>query len=339
MTATEAPLLEVRGVVKTFPAGGLLHRRVVHAVDGVDLHVRRGEVLSLVGESGSGKSTLGRCIAGMSAPDSGSILFDGQDVAALDRAGRVEFRRRVQPVFQDPRASLDPRWPIARTIAEPLVANGMGAAAARDARVAELMSLVGLPRHLADRRPRELSGGQQQRVAIAAALALEPELLVADEPVSALDVSVQAQILNLLAELRERLGLALLFIAHDLGVVEYLSDRVAVMYLGRVVETGTVDDIFEQPQHPYTRALIDAIPHPDPQRRMTTARLAGEIPSPIAPPSGCHYHTRCPWAVDRCSVERPGQTPFGPTHEAACFVAAEHPFPPRTSVTLQKGTL
>jgi oligopeptide/dipeptide ABC transporter ATP-binding protein len=330
---TFRPLLEVEGVVKRFPvrrgpfgAGGW-----VHAVEGVDLTVGRGEVVSLVGESGSGKSTLGRCVTGMSAPTSGRIHFDGQDIAGpvgpggrrAARAARRSFRRRVQPVFQDPRSSLDPRWSIERTIREPLTAYRVGTPAERTARVHELMALVGLGRHLAERRPRELSGGQQQRVAIAAALALEPDLIVADEPVSALDVSVQAQILNLLAELRSELGVALLFIAHDLSVVEHISDRVAVMYLGRIVETGTVSEIFTRPRHPYTQALIDSIPRPDPGQRMSSARLSGEIPSPVHPPSGCSFHPRCPAAVDRCATQEPPTVTFGPGHRADCLVLAE----------------
>jgi len=289
-----------------------------------------------VGESGSGKSTLGRCITGMDAPTSGRIVFDGQDLSALSGRERAAFRRRVQPVFQDPRSSLDPRWPIARTIREPLEANGIGSAADRAARVRELMDLVGLPAHFAQRRPAELSGGQQQRVAIAAALALEPDLLVADEPVSALDVSVQAQILNLLGQLRSQLGLALLFIAHDLSVVSHLSNRVAVMYLGRIVEVGTTDEVFDDPRHPYTKALIDAIPHADPGRPMRRTNLVGEIPSPVAPPSGCHFHTRCPVAIAQCSAQIPQPTPFSPTHRAACFVAAANtPHVPSPSM---KGT-
>jgi oligopeptide/dipeptide ABC transporter ATP-binding protein len=318
-----APLLEVEGLVKRFPIRrGLIGSGSVHAVEGVDLHIRPGEVLSLVGESGSGKSTLGACVTGMSKPTAGRIRFAGEDVALASRRGRAQFRRRVQPVFQDPRSSLDPRWPIERTIREPLDAYRVGSPADRTARVAELMDLVGLPRHLSARQPRELSGGQQQRVAIAAALALGPELLVADEPVSALDVSVQAQILNLLDELRNRLKLALLFIAHDLSVVEHLSDRVAVMYLGRIVETGPVERIFASPEHPYTRALIDAIPHADPGRKMSRIRLTGEIPSPVNPPSGCRFHPRCPVAIEQCRTVDPPQTHFDQTHSAACHVAA-----------------
>lgn len=327
MTSEQAPLLEVKGIVKQFAAHGTLRRRTVHAVDTVNFEIYPGQVLSLVGESGSGKSTLGRCIAGMVAPTAGQILFEGRDIASLNRQERSTFRRRVQPVFQDPRSSLDPRWPVAKTIAEPLVANHLGTRSQQTDRVAELMNLVGLPAHLAQRRPRELSGGQQQRVAIAAALALGPDLLVADEPVSALDVSVQAQILNLLADLRQRLGVSLLFIAHDLAVVKFLSDRVAVMYLGRIVEVGTTDEIFNNPKHPYTQGLIESIPQPDPLEHSSGTSLAGEIPSPIDPPTGCHFHPRCPWAIDRCHQERPQDTKFSSTHRAACFVAAANTAP------------
>ena len=312
-------------MVKRFPVRrGLFGRGgAVHAVEGVDLTVHRGEVVSLVGESGSGKSTFGRCVTGMTSPTSGQILFEGADIHASSGSAARAFRRRVQPVFQDPRASLDPLWTIERTIREPLDSYRIGTPAQRTERVRELMDLVGLPRRLADQRPRQLSGGQQQRVAIAAALALEPELLVADEPVSALDVSVQAQILNLLARLRRDLGLALLFIAHDLSVVEHISDRVAVMYLGRVVESGSVEAVFERPEHPYTKALMAAIPRPDPRRRMTGHRLTGEIPSPVNPPSGCRFHPRCPVAISRCATDDPADTDFGAGHLAACHVAAD----------------
>lgn len=320
------PLLQVQGLVKHFPLRrGVFGRgAVVHAVELVDLVVNRGEVVSLVGESGSGKTTVGRCITGMTAPTAGAIRFEGQDIAGNSRTAKDAFRRRVQPVFQDPRSSLDPRWTIERTIGEPLVAYRIGDPEQRSARVRELMDMVGLPTHLEQRRPQELSGGQQQRVAIAAALALEPDLIVADEPVSALDVSVQAQILNLLSELRSRLDLALLFIAHDLSVVEHLSDRVAVMYLGRIVETGPVEDVYRRPRHPYTQALIEAIPRPDPALVMSANRLTGEIPSPVHPPSGCRFHPRCPVAVDRCSTDDPAHTVFGLRHTAACHVAAMH---------------
>jgi oligopeptide/dipeptide ABC transporter ATP-binding protein len=330
----EGPLLEIAGLVKHFPVRrGLFGRAaVVHAVENVDLTIHRGEVLSLVGESGSGKTTLGKCITGMLTPTAGTIRFDGVDTAGGSGSVRQAFRRRVQPVFQDPRSSLDPRWIIERTIREPLDAYQIGSSADRSVRVRELMDLVGLPGHLGARRPQELSGGQQQRVAIAAALALDPDLIVADEPVSALDVSVQAQILNLLSELRSRLNLALLFIAHDLSVVEHISDRVAVMYLGRIVEIGDVQDVYQRPRHPYSQALIEAIPRPDPRMPMSATRLVGEIPSPVNPPSGCRFHPRCPVAIPICSTDDPVQTLFGPRHHAACHVAA------LTSTTTQPTT-
>jgi len=318
-------LLEVRGLTKHFPVRGALVARsaVVHALDGVDLAVAPGELVAVVGESGSGKTTLARCILGLTAPTSGEIRFHGEEVTHLRGASRREFRRRVQPIFQDPYASLDPRWPIARTIREPLDAFGIGRPAERDVRVAGLLDRVGLPGRFADRRPHELSGGQRQRVGIAAALALEPELIVADEPVSALDVSVQAQILNLLAGLQRDLGLALILITHNLAVVEHICDRAAVLYLGRSAEEGTIDELFGDPEHPYTQALMAAIPYPDPERRVTAARIQGEIPSPIHPPAGCRFHPRCPVAIERCRTEVPELTDFGPGHRAACHVARD----------------
>ena len=317
-----APLLRVQGLVKTFPAGsGLLDRRVVHAVSGVDFEVQPGEILAVVGESGSGKSTLGRCLLRLVEPSAGRIVFDELDVTAVSGRALREFRRQAQPVFQDPFSSLDPRWPIARTIREALDAYAVGRAADRERRVDELLDLVGLPRSLRLRRPQSLSGGQRQRVAIASALALAPRLIVADEPVSALDVSVQAQILNLFVRLRELLGLTIVFIAHDLAVVEHLADRVAVMYLGRIVEIGPTARVFGIPEHPYTRALLAAIPHPDPGLRLPPQQLRGEIPNPIDPPPGCRFNPRCPVAIARCSVEVPALAEFGPGHWAACHVA------------------
>jgi oligopeptide/dipeptide ABC transporter ATP-binding protein len=318
-----APLLEVRGLVKHFPAErGLLGRHaVVHAVDGVDLEVRRGEVLAVVGESGSGKSTLARCVLRLIAPTSGSIVFDGEDVTRIRGARLAFFRQRVQPVFQDPYSSLDPRWRVGRSVREALDAFGIGSREEREARVHDLLDRIGLSPAHADRRPHELSGGQRQRVGIAAALAPAPDLIVADEPVSALDVSVQAQVLNLLAELQRDLGLAILFVAHDLAVVEHISHRVAVMYLGKIVELGSTEQVFRDAQHPYTKALLDAIPYPDPSRRVRAAGLEGEIPSPITPPTGCRFHTRCPVAIERCTSEEPAFTQFDDGHLAACHVA------------------
>ena len=316
-------LLHVEGLVKRFPVRSGLFRPSVrlHAVDGVDLDVAPGEVLAVVGESGSGKSTLARCILRLIDPTAGSIVFDGVDVTDANGKDLALLRRRVQPVFQDPFSSLDPRWTVGRSVREALDAQAIGSKEERAARVTDLLDRVGLSGALADRRPHELSGGQRQRVGIAAALAPSPALIVADEPVSALDVSVQAQVLNLLAELQASLGLAILFVAHDLSVVRHISHRVAVMYLGRIVETGATEAVFGDPQHPYTKTLLEAIPEADPSRRLRPSELTGEIPSPIAPPSGCRFHTRCPVAIARCSDDDPEMTDFGGGHLAACHVA------------------
>ena len=318
-----APILEVRSLVKYFAVGGTVlgHGPVVHAVEGVDLEVRRGEVLAVVGESGSGKSTLARCILRLIDPTSGQIVFDGVDVTRTRGRDLSRFRQRIQAVFQDPYSSLDPRWTVERSVGEALDASRIGTKDERVARVRDLLERVGLSATLANRHPHELSGGQRQRVGIAAALAPSPELIVADEPVSALDVSVQAQVLNLLAELQRDLGLAIVFVSHDLAVVEHISHRVAVMYLGRIVETGPTEELFGDPKHPYTKTLLDAIPQPDPSRRLRPAELSGEIPSPISPPSGCRFHTRCPVAIDRCVADDPDMTDFGARHFAACHVA------------------
>jgi oligopeptide/dipeptide ABC transporter ATP-binding protein len=316
-------LLHVEGLVKRFPVRSGLFRPSVrlHAVDGVDLDVAPGEVLAVVGESGSGKSTLARCILRLIDPTAGRIVFDGVDVTDADGKDLALVRRRVQPVFQDPFSSLDPRWTVGRSVREALDAQAIGSKEERAARVTDLLDRVGLSGALADRRPHELSGGQRQRVGIAAALAPSPALIVADEPVSALDVSVQAQVLNLLAELQASLGLAILFVAHDLSVVRHISHRVAVMYLGRIVETGATEAVFGDPQHPYTKTLLAAIPEADPSRRLRPSELTGEIPSPVAPPSGCRFHTRCPVAIARCMDDDPEMTDFGGGHLAACHVA------------------
>jgi peptide/nickel transport system ATP-binding protein len=327
-------LLEVRDVRVHFPiTKGLLLRRVtgeVRAVDGVDLEVRRGQSVGLVGESGSGKTTLGRAVVALAKPTSGSIEFDGKDVWALDRDERKRLRRRVQMVFQDPYASLDPRMTVGNSIAEPLDIHRLGTRADRKRRVGELLEIVGLHPSHADRYPHELSGGQRQRVGVARALSLGPDLVVADEPVSALDVSIQAQIVNLLQELQRELGLTSILIAHDLAVVRHVSDTIAVMYLGRFVEWAQASDLYREPLHPYTIALLSAVPIPDPVAEATRERivLRGDIPSPAAPPTGCAFHTRC-WLRDKlgnpeaCSSEAPELRPLRSGHLVACHFAEE----------------
>jgi oligopeptide transport system ATP-binding protein len=318
-----SPILEVYGLVKHFRAdrGMFGGSAIVHAVDDVDLEVRPGEVLAIVGESGSGKSTLARCVLRLIDPTEGRVVFGGRDVTALKGRQLAGFRQQVQPVFQDPFSSIDPRWRVGTSVAEALTAFGIGTKQERKARVLDLLDRVGLDPSLAQRHPHELSGGQRQRVGIAAALAPSPRLIVADEPVSALDVSVQAQVLNLLADLQRDLGLAILFVAHDLAVVEHISHRTAVMYLGKIVETGPTERLFREPRHPYTQALLAAIPHPDPARPLEGSPLEGEVPSPIAPPSGCRFRTRCPVAIERCATDEPAMTVFGTGHTAACHVA------------------
>jgi oligopeptide transport system ATP-binding protein len=316
--------LRVEHVSKQFGRPGLLSRagRVVHAVHDVSFSVARAEVVAVVGETGSGKSTLGNCISGLLRPTTGQVWFDNKDVAQDAQGRRSELRRKIQPVFQDPRGSLDPRWPVERTIREPLDACRIGTMRERREKVATLMDRVGLPSFVGRRHPHQLSGGQQQRVAIAAALALDPELLVADEPVSALDVSVQAQILNLFESLRADLGLAILFISHDLSVVQYLSDRVLVMYAGRVVESGPVAQVFDHPVHPYTKALLDAIPAADPGDRHVPVPLPGEIAGTSSAAAGCVFAARCREAVAACVTTVPEETEFAPGHLASCLVAA-----------------
>ncbi|HEV7503360.1 MAG TPA: oligopeptide/dipeptide ABC transporter ATP-binding protein [Thermoanaerobaculia bacterium] len=305
---TPAPLLSIEGLRKEYAVRrGVLRRRTgsLRALDGVDLEVAAGECVALVGESGSGKTTLARCAVRLIEPTAGRIVFAGEDLAGLAGHELRKRRQRFQIVFQDPYGSLDPRQRVASIIAEPLAIHTPLDRAGRSARVAELLDLVGLKPELGSRFPHELSGGQRQRVGIARALAPEPDLLVADEPVSSLDVSVRGQILALLADLRRRLGLTLLLVAHDMAAVEQLADRVAVMYLGRIVELSGSRELFRRPLHPYTASLLSAVPVPDPGRRRDRIVLAGEPPSPLAPPPGCPFHPRCPSARPRCAVERP----------------------------------
>ena len=319
------PLLEVRGLRMHFPVseGVVGHRKIgeVKAVDGIDFWVRRGETLGLVGESGCGKTTTGRCILRLERPTAGEILFDGVDIAKLERRELVALRRRIQVIFQDPYSSLNPRMKVGEIIAEPIRVHGLeDNVGRRRNKVRELLSVCGLDPKFVDRYPHEMSGGQRQRVGIARALALEPEFIVCDEAVSALDVSIQAQVINLLEDLRERFGLTYLFIAHDLSVVRHLCQRVAVMYLGRVVELAACDELFDNPLHPYTQALLAAVPVPDPGVEATRhfRPVQGEVPSPINPPSGCVFHPRCPVAVESCKQVRPELREVRPAHWVAC---------------------
>jgi oligopeptide/dipeptide ABC transporter ATP-binding protein len=304
-------LLEVENLTKHFPVrrGLLGGTQLVRAVDAISFTLEAGSTLGLVGESGCGKTTTSRLILGLERPTAGAIRFDGQDVLALDRQGERRYRRAVQAVFQDPYASLDPRMRVGAIVAEPLVINTDLAGAARRRRVAELLDLVGLPERAADLFPHEFSGGQRQRVAIARALALSPRLVVLDEPVSALDVSIRAQILNLLRDLQKRLGVSYLFIAHDLAAVAHMSRTIAVMYLGRIVEWGDADAVALEARHPYTKALFAAALPVDLDAPREEVAVAGEVPSPLAPPDGCRFHPRCPFALPRCATEEPALRP------------------------------
>ncbi|HET9949576.1 MAG TPA: dipeptide ABC transporter ATP-binding protein [Longimicrobiales bacterium] len=319
----ERPLLEIEGLRKHYPLrGGILGRKVaeVRAVDGVSLTVRRGETLGLVGESGCGKSTLGRTVMRLEKPTDGRILFEGRDLAHAKGAELFRLRRELQMIFQDPYSSLNPRMTVGEIVREPLVVHRIGTRAEQVERVRALLETVGIGSEALDRYPHEFSGGQRQRIGIARALALDPKLVIADEPVSALDVSVQSQVLNLMIGLQKQRGLTYVFISHDLSVVEHVSDTVAIMYLGRIVERGPTDRIFRRPGMPYTRALLDAIPVPDPRRRKRAAPVQGESPSAVAPPPGCPFHPRCPFAVSRCREVVPELEPFGgPDHLVACI--------------------
>ncbi len=314
------PLIEAIGVSKHFYAGGLLApggRQVVHALDNVSLAVRRGETLALVGESGCGKSTLGRCLLRLYELTAGQVRFEDVDISTLSERALRPLRPRMQMVFQDPYASLNPRRRVGDLVAEPLRVHTRWKAARVQARLDELMALVGLPAHFLQRYPHEFSGGQRQRIGIARALALEPSLVVADEPVSALDVSVQAQVVNLLMDLQARLGLTYVFIAHDLSVVRQIANRTAVMYLGTIVEIGETDTVFGAPAHWYTDALLSAVPSVAAGRRQRVI-LAGEVPSPLDPPAGCRFHTRCPRAEARCAMEAPALRPVSTGQSVAC---------------------
>jgi oligopeptide/dipeptide ABC transporter ATP-binding protein len=317
-------LVHGENLSRSFRARGLFAGKAeIMAVREVDLSIGRGEAVGIVGESGCGKSTLGRMLLRLLSPTRGRVLFEGQDLAGLRAADLRRLRRRMQIIFQDPYASLDPRRPVGRQIADGIRIHALAGDPGAHDRVAELLRLVGLDPAHAARLPHEFSGGQRQRIAIARALATRPDFIVADEPVSSLDVSVQAQVLNLLGELRAELGLALLFISHDLHVVRHICERVAVMYLGRIVEEGQAADVFRAPAHPYTRALIAATPSIRPQKRKDKATLAGELPSAVAPPSGCAFRTRCAHATAACSEEVPALRPFGDRRSVACLRAEE----------------
>jgi peptide/nickel transport system ATP-binding protein/oligopeptide transport system ATP-binding protein len=324
--AQGAPLVEVRDLVKHFPVrGGILQRTVawVQAVDGVSFEIRRGETLGLVGESGCGKTTVGRLLLRLIEPTSGSIKFDGTELTSLRGAALRPYRRRMQIIFQDPYASLDPRTPIGESIGEGLRIHRLGSPQERRAKVRKMMDLVGLMPYHARRYPHEFSGGQRQRIGIARALVLEPDLVVCDEPVSALDVSIQAQVLNLLNQLQRELGLTYVFVAHNMGVVEHISDRVAVMYLGRIAELADRRVLFRQQEHPYTQALMSAIPIPNPELRRQRVILKGDVPSPVNPPTGCRFHPRCQLrqALDGpviCARQVPPLIDLGGGHDCAC---------------------
>jgi len=332
MTEGRKPLVEATGLSVEFRVAARSWRRDgqrLVAVAGVDFAIEHGETLGLVGESGSGKTTLGRTLLRLYEPSEGSIAYDGVDIVPLRGRALRTFRSRAQMVFQDPYASLNSRMKVGDIVAEPLRAYRRGSRASRARRVRELLDLVGIPVESADRFPHAFSGGQRQRIGIARALALEPDLLIADEPVSALDVSIQAQIVNLLKDLQADLGLTILFIAHDLAVVRQIANRVAVMYLGQIVEIGTREQVFDSPAHPYTQSLLAAVPIPDPESERSRERvvLRGEIPSPIAPPSGCRFHTRCPVALPLCSEVEPDHRTVAAGHRAACHLVGSRSQP------------
>ena len=322
----DVALLEVRNVVKHYPVtGGVFLRQVasVRAVDGVTLTVMPGETLGLVGESGCGKSTLGRLVLRLEEPTRGDILFQGQSILGYDPKKMRAIRREMQIIFQDPFSSLNPRKPVAHIVGEPLYVHGMTNRKEREARVLELLEVVGLKQEHMRRYPHQFSGGQRQRIGVARALALHPKLIICDEAVSALDVSIRSQVINLLQDLQEEFGLTYLFISHDLSVVEHISDRVAVMYLGKLVELADSETLYRAPLHPYTQALLSAAPVPDPKRKRNRVVLPGDVPSPIHPPPGCRFHTRCLHAKDVCSQQEPSFREVGKNHFAACHFVEE----------------
>ncbi len=323
-SVVDQPLLAVEDLKKHFPIHTGVFSRIsgqVYAVDGVSFRIGRGETLGLVGESGCGKSTVGRTLLRLLEPTAGKIIVDGDDITRLDRAALLPYRRRMQMIYQDPYASLNPRMSAGEIVGEPLVIHQAGSPAERRERVAHLFERVGLRPEATSRFPHEFSGGQRQRIGIARALALSPELIVADEPVSALDVSIQAQIINLLIDLQDEFQLSYLFIAHDLAVVEHISHRVAVMYLGRIVEMTDKTSLFETPLHPYTEALLSAVPIPKARAKgRKRVILSGDVPSPVNPPSGCHFHQRCPYVTARCRVEAPNLREVSPGHFASCHL-------------------
>ncbi|MGV8988530.1 MAG: ABC transporter ATP-binding protein [Cypionkella sp.] len=322
-------LLDVQGLTKTFFDAALRlgpKRPPVHAVDGVSFQVMQGEAVAVVGESGCGKSTLGRLLLHLIEPTAGKVIFEGRDMSTMSSSEIRQMRQRMQMVFQDPFGSLSPRRSIADIIAEPMDSFGLTKSRAeRREKVAELLHSVGLPSAYMDRKPRQFSGGQRQRIGIARAISVNPAFIVADEPVSALDVSIQAQIINLMQDLQEKKGFSYLFVAHDLAVVRHIADRVAVMYLGRIVEIGTKEQVYNAPHHPYTEALLSAAPHPDPSRRPDRIILQGDVPSPSNVPSGCAFRTRCPLAQEICARERPALREVAPGLSTACHFAAPRP--------------
>jgi oligopeptide transport system ATP-binding protein len=326
MPATQEKLLEVKGLKKYFPItqGIILQRKVadVKAVDGLDFFVRKGETLGLVGESGCGKSTTGRSILQLYRPTAGQVLFQGKDLVALKGEELRKMRRNMQMIFQDPYASLNPRMTVGDIIGEPLEVHNIAKGKEKKERVQELLQIVGLNPYFVNRYPHEFSGGQRQRIGVARSLAVQPDFIVCDEPISALDVSIQAQIINLLEELQTKFNLTYLFIAHDLSVVRHISDRVAVMYLGKIVELTDRDSLYKTPLHPYTKALMSAVPIPDPliEEKRERIILVGDVPSPVKPPSGCRFHTRCPIAIDKCKVEDPAFRDVGNEHFVACHL-------------------